>query len=162
VCLSASAPNPSSSSCSPAALSTITSTNSPIDPSATETMGGLTSEVQPAAMMSQSQHRGRNSAELELGYRRRGLVKHQEPGPGDLLCQRPTVPHREERIAATVHDQRRHCELSEALPPAWPTVESREHEPQLIGHVHVRKFVRRAVPDAFGDRPRGGGIVSKD
>src|SRR5699024_8928313 len=51
---------------------------------------------------------------------------------------------------------------SEALPPAWPTVESREHEPQLIGHVHVRKFVRRAGPDAFGDRPRGGGIASKD
>src|SRR5699024_12433706 len=102
-------------------------------------MGGLTSEVQPAAMMSQSQHRGRNSAELELGYRRRGLVRHQEPSPGDLLCQRTTGPRREERIAATVHDQRRPWALSGALPPAGPPVASRAHWPQLIGELHVRK-----------------------
>ena len=53
------------------------------------------------------EHRRRDLTRGRIGNRRRSLFQHEQPRTGDLTRERFAVADREERIAATVHHQRR-------------------------------------------------------
>src|SRR5918994_660507 len=91
-----------------------------------------------------------------------GELTHEQPRTGDLARERFPVADREERIAATVHHQRRDRELGQALAPARLAVELGEHDAHLVGHLDRGLRARRTVPDALGRRARGGGVVAED
>ena len=58
-----------------------------------------------------------------LGDRRRGPFEDEQPSTGDLSRERLAVADREERVAATVHNQRRDHKVGQALAPARLAVE---------------------------------------
>ena len=56
----------------------------------------------------------------------------EQPGAGNLVCQRERVAVREEGILGTVNHERRSAYLSESLPPAIAVINDSEAARELI------------------------------
>ena len=52
------------------------------------------------------EHRLGDLAGRRIGDGGGGVIEHEQPGPGDLACDRLAVADREERVAAAVDDER--------------------------------------------------------
>src|SRR6476620_3007086 len=94
-------------------------------------------------LMATDKHCCRDVIRGRLRYCRGSAVEYEQPRPGDLARERFAVADRKERVAATVHHQRWHRELSQSLAPARPAVELGEHHAQLVGHLHRGRRARR-------------------
>ena len=69
-------------------------------------------------MRLERKHRCRELTGERIGDRGRGPFEHEQPRTGDLARECFAVADWEERVAATVHHQRRDRELGQALAPA--------------------------------------------